>query len=114
MPASGWVMGTRILLIEDEAGIADFVVRGLREEGYTVEHAADGHDGWHRLSTESRDVILLDWWLPGVDGLQLLRRFRQPRLQTPSLFHPLHTHVLHQSRRRHIRVNTCHSSTGPQ
>ena len=42
-------MGIRILVVEDEAEIADFVVRGLREEGFTVEHAPDGHDGWHRL-----------------------------------------------------------------
>ena len=57
-----------MLLIEDEAEIADFIVRGLREEGFTTELATDGHDGWHRLSTESWDVILLDWWLPGWTG----------------------------------------------
>jgi two-component system copper resistance phosphate regulon response regulator CusR len=79
-------MGIRVLLIEDEAEIADFVVRGLREEGFTTELAADGHEGWHRLSTESWDVILLDWWLPGVDGLSLLRRFRQSGGETPVLF----------------------------
>ena len=79
-------MGIRILVVEDEAEIADFVVRGLREEGYTVEHAPDGHDGWHRLSTESWDVVLLDWWLPGVEGLQLLERFRQAGGTAPVLF----------------------------
>jgi DNA-binding response OmpR family regulator len=79
-------MGIRILVVEDEAGIADFVVRGLREEGFTVEHAPDGHDGWHRLSSESWDVILLDWWLPGVEGLQLLERFRQAGGTAPVLF----------------------------
>jgi two-component system, OmpR family, copper resistance phosphate regulon response regulator CusR len=79
-------MGIRILVVEDESEIADFVVRGLREEGFTVEHAPDGHDGWHRLSTESWDVILLDWWLPGVEGLQLLERFRQGGGTTPVLF----------------------------
>lgn len=79
-------MGIRILVVEDEAEIADFVVRGLREEGYTVEHAPDGHDGWHRLSTESWDVVLLDWWLPGVEGLHLLERFRQGGGTAPVLF----------------------------
>lgn len=79
-------MGIRILVVEDEVEIADFVVRGLREEGFTVEHAPDGHDGWHRLSTESWDVILLDWWLPGVEGLQLLERFRQAGGTAPVLF----------------------------
>lgn len=79
-------MGIRILVVEDEAEIADFVVRGLREEGLTVEHAPDGHDGWHRLSTESWDVILLDWWLPGVEGFQLLERFRRAGGTAPVLF----------------------------
>src|SRR5262245_24595245 len=79
-------MGIRILVIEDDAEIADFLTRGLREEGFTVEHAADGHDGWHRLHGESWDVVLLDWWLPGVDGLSLLRRFREAGGVTPVLF----------------------------
>lgn len=79
-------MGIRVLVVEDEDEIADFLVRGLREEGFTVERASDGHDGWHRLSTESWDAILLDWWLPGVDGLALLERFRQAGKTTPVLF----------------------------
>jgi two-component system copper resistance phosphate regulon response regulator CusR len=79
-------MGIRILVIEDEAEIADFITRGLREEGYIVEHAADGVDGGHRLNKESWDLVLLDWWLPGPDGLNLLRRFRQEGGATPVLF----------------------------
>lgn len=79
-------MGIRVLVVEDEAGIADFLVRGLREEGFTVEHAADGHAAWHHLSAESWDLVLLDWWLPGVDGLTLLERFRHSRGTAPVLF----------------------------
>jgi two-component system copper resistance phosphate regulon response regulator CusR len=79
-------MGIRMLVVEDEDEIADFLIRGLREEGFTVERSADGHDGWHRLSTESWDVILLDWWLPGVEGLQLLERYRQSGGTAPVLF----------------------------
>jgi two-component system copper resistance phosphate regulon response regulator CusR len=79
-------MGIRILVIEDEAQIADFVVRGLREEGFTVERAADGEEGWHALSTATWDLVLLDWWLPGPDGLSLLRRFREAGHKTPVLF----------------------------
>ena len=79
-------MGIRILVIEDDAEIADFLVRGLREEGYTVEHAADGEDGWHALAGGSWDVIVLDWWLPGRDGLSLLRRYRQGGHDAPVLF----------------------------
>jgi two-component system copper resistance phosphate regulon response regulator CusR len=79
-------MGVRILVIEDEDEIADFLVRGLREEGFTVERAADGHGGWQQLKNGSWDVVLLDWWLPGIDGLSLLRRFRQDNQSTPILF----------------------------
>ncbi len=79
-------MGIRILVIEDEPPIADFLVRGLREEGFTVEHAADGASAWHALSTSIWDVVLLDWWLPAVDGLTLLRRYRQAGHTTPVLF----------------------------
>ena len=79
-------MGIHILVIEDEDEIADFLVRGLREEGFTVERAANGDDGWFRLKTGEWDVVLLDWWLPGIDGLTLLKRFRQVDRTTPVLF----------------------------
>jgi two-component system copper resistance phosphate regulon response regulator CusR len=71
------IVSIRVLLVEDEPEIADFVARGLREEGFTVETAANGDDGWHFLQAGGWDVVLLDWWLPGPDGLTLLRRFRQ-------------------------------------
>jgi two-component system copper resistance phosphate regulon response regulator CusR len=79
-------MGVRILVIEDEDAIAEFVVQGLREEGFTVERAKDGDEGWHYLQSGAWDVVVLDWWLPGPDGLTLLRRFRQAGRRTPVLF----------------------------
>lgn len=79
-------MSTRILVIEDEARIADFLLRGLREEGYGVEHAADGRAAWLALSLRTFDLVLLDWWLPGEDGIQLLKRFREKNRATPVLF----------------------------
>jgi len=79
-------VGIRILVIEDDEEIADFVVRGLREEGYTVEHARDGETGWHALGAGEWDLVLLDWWLPGLDGLTLLRRYRQGQGEAPVLF----------------------------
>ncbi len=78
-------MGVRILVVEDEDGIADFLVRGLREEGFTVERAADGDDAWHRLATDTWDAVVLDWWLPGPDGLTILRRLRDAENATPVL-----------------------------
>jgi two-component system copper resistance phosphate regulon response regulator CusR len=79
-------MAVRVLVIEDEPAIGDFIVRGLREEGFAVDWAATGPDGWHYLSTASWDVVLLDWWLPGIDGLSLLRKFRREDSATPVLF----------------------------
>jgi two-component system copper resistance phosphate regulon response regulator CusR len=79
-------MAFRILLVEDDAEIAEFVAQGLREEGYTVERAADGHDGGHALDTSTWDLVILDWWLPGPDGLSLLQRFRRAGRTTPVLF----------------------------
>ena len=79
-------MGIRVLVIEDDAEIADFVVRGLREEGYTVELATNGDDGAHALAHGSWDLVVLDWWLPGGDGLTLLRSFRRAGHSTPVLF----------------------------
>ncbi|MDR3632591.1 MAG: response regulator transcription factor [Isosphaeraceae bacterium] len=79
-------MGIRVLMIEDEANIADYLVRGLREEGFAVEHVADGIAAAHALRGGGWDLVLLDWWLPGLDGLSLLRRFRERDRQTPVLF----------------------------
>lgn len=79
-------MSGHILIIEDERRIADFLVRGLAEEGYRVEHVSDGHAGRIALESSQWDLVLLDWWLPGEDGIELLRRFRQRDRATPVLF----------------------------
>jgi len=79
-------MSLRILVVEDEAEIADFLVRGLREEGFLVEHAADGDSGWHAIRAGGWDLVLLDWSLPGRDGLSVLRSLREAGLDTPVLF----------------------------
>lgn len=79
-------MSSHILVVEDEARIADFLVRGLAEEGYSVEHAPDGRSAARMLLATTWDLVLLDWWLPGEDGIQVLRRFRQHDRSTPVLF----------------------------
>ncbi len=79
-------MGIRILIVEDEAELADFVVRGLREEGFVVEHVVDGELAGDAMRLATWDLIVLDWWLPGEDGLSVLRRFRQAGGTTPVLF----------------------------
>jgi two-component system copper resistance phosphate regulon response regulator CusR len=79
-------MGIRILIVEDEAELADFVIRGLREEGFIVEHVVDGELARDAMRLATWDLIVLDWWLPGEDGLSVLRRFRQSGGTTPVLF----------------------------
>ena len=79
-------MSYRVLVIEDEAELADFVVRGLREEGLAVEHVEDGERGWEALADREWDLVVLDWWLPKEDGLDLLRRYRKAGGITPVLF----------------------------
>jgi DNA-binding response OmpR family regulator len=66
----------RILIIEDEGKIAAFLKRGLKEEGYAVDVAADGEQGHFLASTEEYDLIILDLILPGMDGISLCRKLR--------------------------------------
>ena len=79
-------MTNRILVVEDEKEIADFIVRGLQEEGYEVAHANNGNEGRRAMQEEKWDLILLDWWLPGEDGIDLLRKFREADKETPVMF----------------------------
>lgn len=79
-------MGIRILVVEDDELIGGSLVRGLREEGFTVERAADGEAAWLALQSSSWDLVVLDWWLPSQDGLSVLRRFRERDHETPVLF----------------------------
>jgi two-component system copper resistance phosphate regulon response regulator CusR len=79
-------MGIRILIVEDEAELADFIIRGLREEGFTVELTADGLQAWEALQFGAWDLVVLDWWLPGQDGLEVLRRYRASGGTAPVLF----------------------------
>ena len=72
----------KLLIVEDEAKLADYLRKGLAEEGYVVEVAGNGVDGLHMAIEGSHDLILLDTMLPGIDGLGLLAALRQSK-QTP-------------------------------
>jgi DNA-binding response OmpR family regulator len=76
----------RILLIEDETGIANFLKQGLEEEDYTVELAQDGNIGLKMALAEPYDLLLVDWMLPGMTGLDICRAFRKEDLVTPVIF----------------------------
>jgi two-component system, OmpR family, copper resistance phosphate regulon response regulator CusR len=67
----------RLLLVEDERKVAEFVARGLRDERFAVDMAYDGLSGWELASEVDYDVIILDLMLPGLNGTELLRRLRQ-------------------------------------
>jgi two-component system OmpR family response regulator len=77
----------RILVVEDDKDVAGFIVKGLREAGHVVEHAANGRDGLFMAASEQFDAIVLDRMLPGgVDGLRLLETLRSQGNNTPVLF----------------------------
>ena len=69
-------MSDTVLVIEDEARIADFLRRGLAFEGYKVLVAPDGPSGLAVAREQPPDVVILDWMLPGMDGLEVCRRLR--------------------------------------
>ncbi len=68
--------GERLLLIEDDSKISDFVRRGLIYEAFQVEVARDGESGLIAARNRPPDLVILDWMLPGLDGLEVLRRLR--------------------------------------
>jgi two-component system, OmpR family, response regulator len=74
-----------ILLIEDDLEAARFLVKGLRESGYRIDHAADGRDGLQRASQGTFDCIVTDRMLPHIDGLAIIERLREQGVGTPVL-----------------------------
>ena len=75
----------RVLLIEDDASVAEYIVKGLRESGYQVEHAADGKTGLVKATTEQYDALIADRMLPHVDGLTIIQTLRASNDSTPAL-----------------------------
>jgi two-component system OmpR family response regulator len=76
----------RVLVVEDDAKIASFVVKGLKQEGYAVDQAGDGDTGLALAGSTTYDAAVVDIMLPGLDGLSLVRRLRAERSTVPVLF----------------------------
>lgn len=76
-------LAMKVLVVEDEAKIADFVCAGLREQGFSVEHCANGTEGFAHASQGGYDAIVLDIMLPGRDGLSVLKGLRKAGVATP-------------------------------
>jgi DNA-binding response OmpR family regulator len=66
-----------LLVVEDELDLARVIVRELESAGYVVQHAPDGETAVRLFAEQPPDLVILDWMLPGIDGLEVLRRLRQ-------------------------------------
>ncbi|RYJ38628.1 Two component transcriptional regulator [Flavobacterium anhuiense] len=75
-----------ILIVEDEVGIVQFLKQGLQEEGYQITTAADGSKGFELVREQKFDLILLDWMLPKINGLDLCKAIRIKDQSTPIIF----------------------------
>src|SRR5213596_568775 len=76
----------RVLVVEDDAKIASFVVRGLKQAGYAVDHAPDGETGLALAESTDYDAAIVDVMLPQLDGISLVKRLRAARRPIPVLF----------------------------
>ncbi|KIQ14661.1 transcriptional regulator [Flavobacterium sp. MEB061] len=75
-----------ILIVEDELGIVQFLQQGLQEEGYQITTANDGSKGFELVQNQKFDLILLDWMLPKINGLDLCKAIRFKDQKTPIIF----------------------------
>ena len=76
----------KILLVEDDRQIADYVAKGLREKGHVVDRADNGRDGLYLATGERYEVMIVDRMLPHMDGLSLVKAARSSGVKTPALF----------------------------
>lgn len=76
----------RILLVEDEVGIIQFLQQGLEEEGYSITTASNGEAALQLLLENNFDLVLLDWMLPKITGIEVCREFRKKNKTTPIIF----------------------------
>lgn len=75
-----------ILVIEDEKGIVDFLKQGLEEEGYKISTASDGEDGLKKALELDIDLVLLDWMLPKMQGIDVSKNIRREKINLPIIF----------------------------
>lgn len=86
----------RVLIVEDDAHIADLLRLHLRDEGYAIEHAADGDTGMRLLEAGGWDALILDLMLPGIDGLEICRRARAMARYTPIIITSARSSEVHR------------------
>jgi two-component system copper resistance phosphate regulon response regulator CusR len=76
----------QILVIEDESGITGFLKQGLEEEGYLIDIAADGQTGLDKALNGNYNLLLVDWMLPKLTGIEVCKAFRKENKETPIIF----------------------------
>lgn len=76
----------RILIVEDEKGISNFLKEGLGEESFAVDVAGDGNKGLELSALNDYDLILLDWMIPGISGIEVCRQIRKTNTHVPIIF----------------------------
>jgi len=81
-----YAVAMQLLIIEDDADTAAYLIKGLQESGHKAEHAATGPDGLQRAQACGYDALIVDRMLPGLDGLSLVQKLRAAGNQTPVLF----------------------------
>ena len=81
-----WETIMKVLLVEDELKLGEYIKKGLTEAGFIVDHHLTGLDGYHALMTEEFSVILMDVMLPDISGFELVRNYRAAGKHTPVLF----------------------------
>ena len=86
----------RVLIVEDDAHIAELLRMHLHDEGYAVTHAADGHAGMRELARGQWDALVLDLMLPGVDGLEICRAARAMARYTPIIITSARSSEVHR------------------
>ena len=94
----------RVLVVEDDTKIADFVVKGLTQAGFAVDYRTNGEDGLCLALTEPYDAAVIDLMLPTLDGLSLIRELRRKRINTPMI-------ILSAKRSIDDRVKGLHSGS---
>jgi two-component system OmpR family response regulator len=75
----------KILVVEDEKGVASFIKKGLEEEDYTIDLAMSGEEGLSLVARNLYDLVILDIMLPGMSGIELCRKIRQMDIHSPVL-----------------------------
>ncbi len=76
----------KVLLVEDEVKLGEYIKKGLTESGFLVDHKVNGLDGYHALMSEDYNVVIMDVMLPDISGFEIVKNYRQSGQTTPVLF----------------------------